>query len=244
MLRNILRLVERNEEVRWSHTTLGGLLRHQEEVEASVNHFRLLDEALVHVGALRRVVNKRWGVAVLRLLEEALTHTLVNNDQGHLGQRDLLLALFELTVLLSDDFVELVEFEVDDLLAHGVANTVTVDEDMVGHLAAVVRTVALEGAHEVVGQNGARDNLLALLGLWGGLGVVLAHVLVVSRTEANCGLLALVAHVDTYKHCLVRDFGPEAHAPKIAAELGVHLTDDVQEDAVVILHDCAVSNEL
>lgn len=80
---------------------------------------------------------------------------------------------------------------------------------MVWHFATIVLAVALEGPHEVVGQNGARDNFLTFLWLGTSLRVVLAHVLVVGGAEANRGLLALVAHINTDKHCLVGDFGTE-----------------------------------
>jgi hypothetical protein len=34
------------------------------------------------------------------------------------------------------------------------------------------------------------------------------------------------------------------HAPEITTKFGVHLTDDVKENAVIVLLDSAVSNEL
>ena len=53
-----------------------------------------------------------------------------------------------------------------------------------------------------------------------------------------------MAHVNTGKHRLVGNFWSELHTPQVTAELGVHLADDVQEDAVVVLLDGAVSHEL
>jgi len=115
---------------------------------------------------------------------------------------------------------------------------------VIRHLTFVVLTVALEGSHEVVTQDGRRNNFLTLLGLWARLCVVLAHVGVVCGTEANRRLLALVANVDTHEHGLVADLGSKRHAPQVAAELSVHLSDNVKEDAVIVLGDRAVSHEL
>ena len=53
-----------------------------------------------------------------------------------------------------------------------------------------------------------------------------------------------MADVDTDQHGLIRDLGAKLHAPKVTAKFGVHLTDDVQEDPVVVLSDGAVSDEL
>lgn len=67
---------------------------------------------------------------------------------------------------------------------------------------------------------------------------------VVGGAEANGGLLAFVANIDSDQHGLVRDLGAELHAPKIAAKFSVHLADDVQEDPVIVFGDGAVGNEL
>jgi len=69
-------------------------------------------------------------------------------------------------------------------------------------------------------------------------------VSVIGSTEANSGLLSLVAHIDTYKHGLFGNLGAELHAPQVTAELGVHLANDVEEDAIVVLGDGAVGHEL
>lgn len=112
----------------------------------------MLDESLVHISALRWIVNK--GVAVLLcLLEEALSHSLIHDDEGHLGQRDFLLTTFKLSILFRDDLVQLLQLEINHLLSHGVTHTITVDEDVEGHLTLIVLTVALEGPHKVVRQD-------------------------------------------------------------------------------------------
>lgn len=65
------------------------------------------------------------------------------------------MALFALeeTILFLDDLVELLKLKVNNLLTHGITDTITVDEDVVWHLSLVELTVALERPHEVVGQN-------------------------------------------------------------------------------------------
>jgi len=226
-------------------TALGDRVRYQEEIEAAVNNFTLFNETLINVGTLRRIVNESLVLLILGLLEEALTHALIDNDQGDLGPLSLVSVVRSIhAILFSNDGIELLELKVDDLLAHGITDTITVDEDVSWHLAAVEVAIGSERALEIVREHAARDDFLAFLRLGGGLGVVLAHEWVISRAETNCRLLALVANVDTHKHGLVGDFWSELHAPEITTEFGVHLTDDVQEDAIIVLLNGAIGNKL
>ena len=103
------------------------------------------------------------------------------------------------------DLVELLELVADDLSSHGIANSVSVDEDVVWELALVVVAEGLECALEVFLENTGADDLLALLALRTCLGVVLAHVLIVGGAEANDALLALMANVDADQHRLLGD---------------------------------------
>jgi len=87
-------------------------VRNQEEIEASVDNLRLLNEALVDVGALRRVVNKGFTRVLLVLLEESLADTLVHNDQRDFWSLKYLLLitsdfLREKAVFFRDDLVKL-----------------------------------------------------------------------------------------------------------------------------------------
>jgi len=111
----------------------------------------------------------------------------------------------------------------NDLLAHGVTDTITIDENMVGELASVVVPIGLQSRAEVVLEHVGLDDLLALLALGAGLSVVLAEVLVISGDEANDALLSLMADVDADKHGLRGNLSSEVHSPEIAAELGIDL---------------------
>lgn len=185
--------------------TLGHRVGHEEEVELTVDDFGLLYEAIINIGTLRRVVDVVLAIVLLSLLEEPLANTLVHDDQSDL--RSLLLLLFfnvvlADSVLKSHNLVELGEFLVNDLLAHAVTDTITVDENVLWHLTVEV-PVALEGTLEVVGQDGGRDDLLSLDWLWTGLCIVLAEVGVVSGTEANSALLTLMADINSDQHGLI-----------------------------------------
>lgn len=217
---------------------------------------------------MRGVLDELITLGCLSLLEESLSDALVHNDQSNLRRLDrsgslLVLLLFsrgfsrtslvlgiglillglEDTVLLSNDLVKLVKLFVNDHLSHGVAHTITVDEDVLRH-GAIEVSVALEGALEVVGEDTGRDNLLSFLGLGSSLSVVLAEVGIVSGTESNGTLFAFMTHINTHQHSSLGNFRAKAHTPQVSTNLGIHLTDDVHEDTVVILGDGPVGNEL
>jgi hypothetical protein len=95
----------------------------------------LLHEAVVDIGTLRRVQD-----LVRALLKESLANALVDNDQGNVRQG---LAFCLGIILVSKDLLELVELVLNDLLSHGVTDTVSVDEDVIWELSAIVITVSL-----------------------------------------------------------------------------------------------------
>lgn len=83
------------------HTTLSHRVGHQEEVKSTIDHFALLHEALVNVGALRWVINESLAIVALGLLEEALAHALVDDDERNFGPLHLVgLLIGEHAILL------------------------------------------------------------------------------------------------------------------------------------------------
>ena len=76
------------------------------------------------------------------------------------------------------------------------------------------------------------------------MSVVLAKVAVVSSAESDRTLSAFVTNINTNKHGFGRDLFAEVHAPQVTSDFSVHLTNDVEEDAVVVLDDGAVGNKL
>lgn len=137
-------------------TALGDRVRYQEEIEAAVNNFTLFNETLINVGTLRRIVNESLVLLILGLLEEALTHALIDNDQGDLGPLSLVSVVCSIhAILFSNDGIELLELKIDDLLAHGITDTITVDEDVSWHLAAVEVAIGSERALEIIREHAA-----------------------------------------------------------------------------------------
>ena len=147
-------------------------------------------------------------------------------------------------VFVSQNLLQLLKLEVNDLLAHGIANTVTINENVVWKGSAIVLTVCLKGTSEVLLEDVGRDNFLALLSLRTGLSVVLAHILVIGGNKTNDALLSLVADINTDKHGLVGDLLAEVHAPEVTSELSIDLTNNVQVNAVVISINSLACNEL
>lgn len=63
----------------------------QEEIELSIDYFRLLYKALIDIRSLGWVVDELLPI-LHSLLEESLADSLVNNDKGNLGRGILRLA--------------------------------------------------------------------------------------------------------------------------------------------------------
>jgi hypothetical protein len=69
---------------------------------------------------------------------------------------------------------------------------------VIGKSTTVKLTIGIECASEILLKDVGRNDFLALLILRISLGVVLAHVGIISGYETNDALLALVADIDTY----------------------------------------------
>jgi hypothetical protein len=67
----------------------------KEEIKLAVNYFRLLNESLIDVGTLGRVIDELLAV-VHGLLEESLTNSLVYDDK-----RDFWRSVFRFGTVLS-----------------------------------------------------------------------------------------------------------------------------------------------
>ena len=78
-LRDLGRVL-RHIEVSRFHWTLGYRMRYQEEVKFAINHFWLLYKARIDICTLWWVVDEVLTASVLRLLEESLTDSLINDD--------------------------------------------------------------------------------------------------------------------------------------------------------------------
>ncbi len=162
----------------------------KEEVKLSIDNFLLLNEVGVDVRALRRVNDT--SVAGINF-EESLSHSLVHDDESDVG-----LGLVD--VLFSDDLFELFELCFDDLGSHGIANTISVDEHVVGQLSFVVLHIRLERVGVVILENCGRNDFFTLSLLWTCLRVVFAHERVVRSTISNDGLLAFVTYINANEH--------------------------------------------
>ena len=114
----VLGLVEADEEVSRSHAALSGLLRHKEEVEAEVVVL-VLDKPVVDDASWRWVVDSR---AVLD--EHPLVDALVDDHQSDWGRPG------GSVVEAAEHFSELGDLLLDDLVAHALADTIPVDDDL------------------------------------------------------------------------------------------------------------------
>lgn len=90
----------------------------------------------------------------------------------------------------------------DDLGSHGISNTISIDENVLWEGTVVVVSECLESTLEVLLEHARADDLLALLALGTRLGVVLAHVFIVSCAETDDTLFTFMADIDSAKHCL------------------------------------------
>lgn len=148
------------------HGALSDRVGDQEEVKLTIFDLRLLDKAIVDVGSLGRVLDELVSLLGLSLLEESLTDALVHDNESDFWRDEwlnvdfcllffgflLCFLLLEKTIFFSHNFVKLIELLVDNHLSHGVSDTISVDENVLGH-GTVEVFVALESSLEVVRQN-------------------------------------------------------------------------------------------
>lgn len=147
-------------------------------------------------------------------IKESLSHSFVHYNQSYV--RISRLAWFN-SVFVMNDFLELLQLVINDLFSHWVTNTISVDKNMVRHLAFVKVSVGLERSLEVILKDCWWDNLLAFLSLRTGLSIVLAKMWVISGNKPNYTLLSFVAYIYSNKHSFLWDFITKAHSPEISS---------------------------
>ena len=113
----------------------------------------------------------------------------------------LLILICIKTILLGNNLLELLKLMVNDLLSHRIANTITIDEDVIGE-GAVVITEGLESTLEVSLKYTRADNFLSFLTLRASLCIIFTHMLIIGSTESNDTLLSFMTYVNTHKHSL------------------------------------------
>lgn len=123
------------------NSALSDRMGYQEEVKGSINDLWLFYESIVNICTLRRVSDGSITTSTFLAihLEESLSYSFVNNNQGYFRHFYFSFAIFLLfffiaskRIFLSNNFVELFKLMLNYLLSHGVAYTIPVDEDMIG----------------------------------------------------------------------------------------------------------------
>ena len=94
----------------------------------------MLNETVVNIGSLGWVENVCL-VLGLKLFEESLSNTLIDDDECDIGKW---FSLEFRVIFVGEDFLELIELELYDLLAHGITDSVTIDEDLLWESTLVV----------------------------------------------------------------------------------------------------------
>jgi len=125
-----------------------------------------------------------------------------------------------------DNFSELRNFLLENLLSHGITNTVSVDDEVVwvellGVLVGVRVESGLKSSSKLLVDDllsSSLDNLV---------GEVLTHLLVDGGTESDNGVLTLMADIDTNEHSVGRDLVGEVEVVEVTSKLGVDLSEDV-----------------
>ena len=122
---------------------------------------------------------------------------------------------------------------INDLLSHWIANTITIDEDVIGK-GAIMITEGLESTLEVSLKNTRADDFLSFLTLRASLCVIFTHMLIIGSTESNDTLLSFMTYVNTHKHSLPWNLRPKVEPPQITAKLGINLSQDIDIDPIIV----------
>ncbi len=171
------------------NSSLCNIVRNEEKVKFAIDNLRLFNEALIHVSSRR-------GIQYLRssLFEESLSDSFVHDNKGDLRSS---LVVFSLKpIFISNYLFELFKFIINDLFPHWVADSISVDEDVIRQLAFVKISISSESAWKILLENVWRNNLLSFLSLRACLSVILAKMRVICGDESYDWLLSFVANIN------------------------------------------------
>ena len=125
----------------------------------------------------------------------------------------------------SEGILELGDLLLDDLVSHHVANSVSIDDDLVRELTLVVVSELIASGDDASIQLGLDE--LNILWVDDDVIVVSSLSLVSGGTESNNRLLTSMANIDTDDHnLLLHESGP-LHSERLSSHLGVDLLHDV-----------------
>ena len=206
-------------EMSGKNATLSGSLRHQVEVVLALSVLVLHDLSVDQ--ASRRRVHQT--VAVV-FQEETLSDPLVDDDDS-----DLRLDLSQVVGLI-DGLSELSHLLLEDLSAHSIADTVTIDYEVL-RVAATLVSKGAESSLDSLLELRAND-LLSLL-LDDAVTPVLAESLVDRGTEAHYRHRSRVTHIDTDEHGKTGDLRRELELIEVTTKLGVDLPQHIASDRKV-----------
>lgn len=170
--------------------SLGHIVWYKEKVEFAINHLWLFNETLIDISPLRRI-NEFFSFIDV---EESLSNSLVHDNESNIWVSWMVLLN---SVLVSNNFLELFKFIFNDLLSHWVTDSISIDENMVGHLAFVKISVGLKRSLEIILKNCWRNNFLTFLPLRACLGIILAKIWIIGGYKPNNTLFSLVTNIDT-----------------------------------------------
>lgn len=145
-----LGVIERDEEVGGQYATLSSSGGCHEEVKVLVTVV-MLDESVID-DASRGRINQ---LSRLILNKEALSDSLVHNNKGHLR------ISFCLVVEVLDDSLELRDLLVENLLSHGITNTISEYDEVLGELTIMIFSEQLNSISDTL-LHFILDNLLTL----------------------------------------------------------------------------------
>ena len=194
---------------------LGGLLRHQEEIEAAIASL-ILNETRVDDATWWRVIN----LVVSALDKHPLMDPLVHDSKCDCWWICCLVVERRKSCLKLSDLLR------DDLVSHLLANSISVDNDLGRIVSAIVFGKTLDGTIDAFIEV-LLDKLLEFL-LNEESAEVLCLLFVNRSTETNHGILTSMTDINSDDHdSLLIEYRRELGSYVISSDLGVDLLHDV-----------------